>query len=171
MPGERYIKPDVWKRLYAHSGNQCAFPGCCAPIFEDDGLYTAECCHIKAANPGGPRYDASQTAEDRNGLDNLMFLCSRHHTIVDADVETYTTEKLQQIKQEHEKVEQKNNAERQRVINEYKGPKISMMLCGLLIGSIITFILVKIKWYALLYVIDIVFIFLLFNVTLSSLCR
>lgn len=102
MPGERYIKPDVWKRLYAHSGNQCAFPGCCTPIFEDDGLYTAECCHIKAANPGGPRYDASQTAEDRNGLDNLMFLCSRHHTIVDADVETYTTEKLQQIKQEHE---------------------------------------------------------------------
>lgn len=102
MAGERYIKPDVWKRLYAHSGNQCAFPGCCAPIFEDDGLYTAECCHIKSTNPGGPRYDASQTAEERNGVDNLMFLCSRHHTIVDADVETYTVEELQRIKREHE---------------------------------------------------------------------
>lgn len=102
MAGERHIKPDVWKRLYAHSGNQCAFPGCCAPIFEDDGLYTAECCHIKAVNPGGPRYDVSQTVEERNGVDNLMFLCSRHHTIVDAEAESYTVEKLQQIKQEHE---------------------------------------------------------------------
>lgn len=102
MAGERYIKPDVWKRLYAHSGNQCAFPNCSAPIFEEDGLYTAECCHIKAAKPGGPRYDASQTAEERNGVDNLMFMCSRHHTIVDADVETYTVEALQLIKREHE---------------------------------------------------------------------
>ena len=80
-------------------------------------------------------------------------------------------DQLEKIKQEHEKVEQKNNAERQRVINEYKGPKISMMLCGLLIGSIITFILVKIKWYAFLYVIDVVFIIWLYIATLSSLCR
>ena len=80
-------------------------------------------------------------------------------------------DQLEKIKQEHEKVEQKNNAERQRVINEYKGPKISMMLCGLLIGSIITLILVKIKWYAFLYVIDVVFIIWLYIATLSSLCR
>ena len=80
-------------------------------------------------------------------------------------------DQLEKIKQEHEEVEKKNNAERQRIINEYKGSGITKILCGLLIGSIITFILVKLKWYALLYVIDIVFIFLLFNVTISSMCR
>ena len=102
MAGERYIKPDVWKRLYAHSGNQCAFPGCCAPIFEDDGQLTGECCHIKAFSPGGPRYDASQTDEERNGVDNLMLMCCRHHAIVDKNVDRYTIEVLQEYKQTHE---------------------------------------------------------------------
>jgi acid phosphatase family membrane protein YuiD len=76
-------------------------------------------------------------------------------------------DQFEKIKQDHEEVKQKNNAERQRVINEYKGPKITMMLFGLLIGSLITFILVKIKWYALLYVFDVVFVFLLIIVSLS----
>ena len=80
-------------------------------------------------------------------------------------------DQLEKIKQEIEEVEQKNNAERQRIINENKGPGIAMILCGLLIGSLITFILVKVKWYALLYVIDVVFIILLNMVLLSSLCR
>ena len=80
-------------------------------------------------------------------------------------------DQLEKIKQEFEEVERKNNAERQRVIDENKGPGITTILCGLLIGSLITFFLVKIKWYAILYVIDIAFIFLLFNVTLSSLCH
>ena len=80
-------------------------------------------------------------------------------------------DQLQKIKQEIDEVEQKNEAERQSVINENKGPGITMILCGLLIGSLITFILVKIKWYALLYVIDVVFIILLFNVTFSLMCR
>ncbi|MCR5488504.1 MAG: hypothetical protein K6F03_00370 [Saccharofermentans sp.] len=80
-------------------------------------------------------------------------------------------DQLEKIKQEIEEVEQKNNAERQRIINENRGYGITKILCGLLIGSIITFILVKLKWCALLYVIDIVFIFLLFNVTISSMCR
>ena len=75
---------------------------------------------------------------------------------------------LEKIKREFEEVKQKNNAERQSVINKYKSTKITMMLCGLLIGSLITFILVKIKWYAFLYVIDVVFIVWLFNATLSS---
>ena len=80
-------------------------------------------------------------------------------------------DQLEKIKQEIEEVEQKNNAERQRIINENKGHGIAIILCGLLIGSLITFILVKVKWYALLYVIDVVFIILLNMVLLSSLCR
>lgn len=80
-------------------------------------------------------------------------------------------DQLEKIKQENEEVERNNNAERQRIINKNKGSGIALILCGLLIGSLITFILVKIKWYAFLYVIDIVFIILLNTVLLSSLCR
>ena len=28
--------------LYGKSGNKCAFPDCCEPIFEDDGTLTVE---------------------------------------------------------------------------------------------------------------------------------
>lgn len=102
MPSSRYISNSVLRSLYVHSGNQCAFPCCCAPIFEDSGLLTGECCHIKAYSANGPRYDASQTDEERNSADNLILLCSRHHTIIDSDDTIYTNDVLQQYKREHE---------------------------------------------------------------------
>ena len=96
------ILDSVLRRLYAHSGNQCAFPGCSSPIFEDSGVLTGQCCHIKAISPSGPRYDAYQTNEERNGVDNLILLCSRHHKIVDSDVDKYTVDTLLQYKRDHE---------------------------------------------------------------------
>ncbi len=102
MGASRHISSEVLRLLYAHSGNQCAYPGCCEPIFEDSGLLTGECCHIKAFSAGGPRYDATQTGEERNGAENLILLCSRHHKMVDADEETYTVAELRRYKQEHE---------------------------------------------------------------------
>lgn len=102
MPGSRRISNEVMRLLYAHSGNRCAYPDCTNPIFEDDGQLTGECCHIKAFRPGGPRYDASQTDEDRNGVNNLMLMCSRHHAIVDKNVETYSVEVLQEYKRAQE---------------------------------------------------------------------
>lgn len=88
--------------LYAKSGNNCAFPQCNAPIFEEDGLLTGECCHIEAISIGGARYNPKMTVEERNAEDNLVMMCSRHHTIIDADTQTYTVKRLQQIKREHE---------------------------------------------------------------------
>ena len=115
MPGSRRISNDVMRLLYAHSGNRCAYPDCTNPIFEDDGQLTGECCHIKAFSPGGPRYDASQTDEERNGVDNLMLMCSRHHAIVDKNVDRYTVEVLQEYKQMHE---EKYSAETLRLTEE-----------------------------------------------------
>ncbi len=102
MATNRRISNEVMRLLYAHSGNRCAYPNCHAPIFEEDGLLTAECCHIKAFSPGGPRYDAAQTDEERNSGDNLILLCTRHHRIVDADEQTYTVDLLREYKQKHE---------------------------------------------------------------------
>jgi hypothetical protein len=61
-----------------------------------------EICHIRAASPGGPRYDPQQTATERHGYDNLVLLCGKHHTVIDADEEAYTVERLRKMKVDHE---------------------------------------------------------------------
>jgi hypothetical protein len=102
MATKKYISEQVLRLLYAHSGNKCAFPECHLPIFEDNGVLTGECCHIKARSVCGPRYDPNQTDEERNGVENLILLCSRHHKIIDTKVSEYPVEALQRIKANHE---------------------------------------------------------------------
>jgi hypothetical protein len=48
--------------------------------------------HIKAASPGGPRYDESQTPEERSGIDNGIRLCADHAHIIDHDEKEFTVE-------------------------------------------------------------------------------
>lgn len=90
------------KRLFAMSGNSCAFSGCSLPIVESAGTITGEICHIKARSAGGPRFDKAQTEEDRHGFDNLVLLCRRHHKVVDSEPDVYSVEALQEIKAIHE---------------------------------------------------------------------
>jgi len=87
------------KKLFALSGNQCAYPSCTAPIVETSGLVSGEICHIKAQRKGGPRFDSKQTENERHDVDNLLLLCRRHHVIVDSDTGTWTVDALQQIRQ------------------------------------------------------------------------
>lgn len=93
----------TYRLLFAHCGNKCAFETCSNPIFEDDGTLTGECCHIHAYSKSGPRYDPMQTDEDRNGYDNLILLCSRHHKIIDSNSILYTADYLRSLKKKHEK--------------------------------------------------------------------
>lgn len=91
------------KRLFAVSGNQCAFTKCPIPIIEESSnKVIGKICHIKAQNKNGPRYDENQSDEERHSFDNLILLCSIHHDVIDSDVESYTVERLQEIKQNHE---------------------------------------------------------------------
>lgn len=89
------------KRLFARSGNRCAFPKCTAPMADGDTIF-GEVCHIKGKNPGSPRHDPTQTAEQRNDFDNLILLCPNHHAVIDADIEAYTVERLQKMKSARE---------------------------------------------------------------------
>lgn len=89
------------KRLFALSGNQCAFPKCTAPLI-DGSTVVGKVCHIKASSPGGPRYDPSQTAEERHGYANLVCMCGRHADVIDDDEDSYRVERLQRIKADHE---------------------------------------------------------------------
>jgi len=91
------------KRLFAVSGNRCAFPGCALPLVDEaSGKVTGRICHIKADSPGGPRYDPEQHNKERHGFANLVLMCPLHHDVIDSDVETYAVERLLEIKAQHE---------------------------------------------------------------------
>ena len=77
-------------------------------------------------------------------------------------------DQLEKLKQE---ALQKYNDDRERIINQNLGSGIAAILCGLLIGSLITFFLVKMEWYGLLYVLDILFIIVLYFVLSLVLCH
>ena len=95
-------KTSTIKRLFAVSGNQCSYPGCEVPLVEPSGTLTGEIAHIKAASENGPRYDDSQSEEERHGFSNLILLCGRHHKIIDTEVAEHPVEKLIKIKKRHE---------------------------------------------------------------------
>jgi hypothetical protein len=90
------------KRLFALSGNICAYPECSLAIVESVGTVTGEICHIHARREGGPRYEASQTEADRHGFDNLILLCRQHHKVIDSQPDLYTAEALRKMKAIHE---------------------------------------------------------------------
>jgi hypothetical protein len=91
------------KRLFAKSGNRCAFPRCIAPLTYNETL-VGEICHIKGDKPGSSRYDADQNDGERQSYDNLIILCPTHHAVIDDDEYAYTVSRLQRMKLDHEQV-------------------------------------------------------------------
>lgn len=95
-------RPTV-KRLYALTGNRCAFPGCSTRLVDKaTGSVVGEVCHIKGEKPTAPRYDAAQTDPERHGFDNLIVLCNVHHKVVDDNKQDYPVERLLKMKADHE---------------------------------------------------------------------
>jgi hypothetical protein len=60
--------------------------------------------HITAAAPGGPRYDARFTAEERASIDNGIWLCSTHAKMIDDDEKRFTVAMLNGWKKNAERV-------------------------------------------------------------------
>ena len=90
------------KRLFAMSGNRCAFPRCSTPLVEGD-IMIGEVCHIRAASTGGPRFDPLQSPDERHGSANLILLCANHHTVIDDDLIAYPVDRLLAMKADHER--------------------------------------------------------------------
>ena len=107
----------VIKQLYAKSGNQCAFPGCKEQLFNEKGDNISNICHIEAAEKGGQRFNENSTNKERASYENLILLCNKHHKITD-DVETYTVEKLKEMKRKDEIAIAKKISE-QNVLSKY----------------------------------------------------
>ena len=76
----RDITEKTIKRLYALSGNQCAFPDCNISLLSSGSeINFSNICHIEAAEPGGQRYNLTSNDNYRRSYENLMLLCANHH--------------------------------------------------------------------------------------------
>lgn len=93
---------ETLRRLFLHSGNLCAYPGCGKLMMNAEGVFIGQVCHIEAAEENGERFNADMTNEDRRQFDNLMLMCYEHHQVTNDTIQ-YTVSKLQQIKADHEK--------------------------------------------------------------------
>ena len=104
------------RTLAARAGHVCSFRDCprhtSGPSAEanDASVNLGEACHIRAAapGPGARRYDSSMTSAERRSIDNGIWMCRTHATLIDRDEATYTVEQLHQRKREAEA--RRNNA-------------------------------------------------------------
>lgn len=92
------------------AGYLCSFPGCrrltAGPSDESPSAVAAIgiAAHICAAapGPGARRHDPAMSAEERSSIENAIWLCSNHATLIDRDETTYTRKFLMDAKHEHE---------------------------------------------------------------------
>jgi len=94
------LSSTVVKRLFAYSGNECAYPNCILPMANDKTIL-GQICHIEAAEKGGERFNDKSNDKYRRSFDNLILMCAHHHNVTN-DVDNYTVEKLTEIKKAHE---------------------------------------------------------------------
>ncbi len=99
--GPRAYSDKTLKRLFALSGNECAFPGCTSRLVNDHNAKNSNICHIEAANVGGERFNPNMTDKQRADYENLILLCVQHHDETN-DVATFTVDKLKAMKKSHE---------------------------------------------------------------------
>jgi len=101
-----YLQADI-KLLWGWAAGRCSFPGCRYELpvektSKDPAAVISEIAHIVASSESGPRADASVAAKDRDRYENLILLCPTHHTQVDKQPNTYTSDDLRSWKRDHE---------------------------------------------------------------------
>ena len=98
------IKSTTRQRLYALSGNICAFTNCPEEFFPNDNeTNISNICHIEGKNPNSARYNSDSNDDERRHYNNLILLCTNHHKMVDDNEKVYTVSKLKEMKARHEK--------------------------------------------------------------------
>jgi hypothetical protein len=92
--------------LAFRSGGICPFPGCGRSLtYEAEqgaDVYTGEAAHVRGEKPGAARYDSNMTDEARDAVENLLYMCGDHHTVIDKAVADWTVDRLMKLKSDHE---------------------------------------------------------------------
>jgi endogenous inhibitor of DNA gyrase (YacG/DUF329 family) len=94
------------KKLCMKNGKYCAI--CHVNLIVENQAHSydtivAEVAHIKGKKLGSARYDPNMSKKERDSEDNLILVCPTCHKKIDDQPETYTANKLLQIKTEYEK--------------------------------------------------------------------
>lgn len=111
-------------KLCARAGGRCQFEGCNKKLFIDGitltELNNSNIAHIVASSPDGPRGN-EHSYELSDEIENLMLMCQEHHKLIDDNPEIYTTQLLQNMKNEQEiKIEE--------LLNEMNYPKSEIIM-------------------------------------------
>lgn len=91
--------------LAFRSGGVCAICGKHLTYEATAGsdTYVAEAAHIRGEKPTAPRYDSSMTDEERDAIENLLYLCTDDHTIIDKVAADWPVDRLDKLKADHER--------------------------------------------------------------------
>ncbi len=94
---------DVKRTVAERAGYRCSRPSCRAftsgpRIDSTKSLNVGVAAHITAASPGGPRYDAALSPEERRHVDNAIWLCQTCGKLIDNDEDRFTKNDLRQWK-------------------------------------------------------------------------
>src|SRR5262249_50207046 len=97
----------VVRNLGLRAGCMCSNPNCRRPTAGPHSdpakaTITGVGCRIRAAAPGGPRFDPSQSPEERKNITNGIWLCAVCSKKVDTDWQAVPAEELLRWKAEHE---------------------------------------------------------------------
>lgn len=92
--------------LAFRSGGICAFQPCGKHLTytatKGEDTYVAEAAHIRGEKPISARYDPSMTDAERDRIDNLIYMCTDHHTIIDKVEADWPADVLLKLKADHE---------------------------------------------------------------------
>ena len=86
---DKFLNP-VKSVLAKRAAYRCSFPNCgqltIGPQLDGDGIMnTGVAAHIRGASPGGARYDASLSRDERRSAENGIWMCSNHAKLIDSD--------------------------------------------------------------------------------------
>jgi hypothetical protein len=95
------------KMLWGRSASRCAFTECRRELVmdattADRAAIVGEVAHIVSESPDGPRGNSHLTADERSRYANLILLCNVHHQLIDDQPNTYSVDRLLQMKNDHE---------------------------------------------------------------------
>lgn len=96
------------RELRERVGGICSNPDCAkrtlGPKSSDKSksIRRGRAAHIAAAAPGGPRYNAAMSPEQRKSIDNAIWLCTDCADMIDSDPQKYPTSLLKAWKSQTE---------------------------------------------------------------------
>ncbi len=93
------FSPSTKRAIERQARGHCSNPACrrLTHAATSDGageISIGQASHICAAAPGGPRYDALMTSDERAAADNGIWLCDVHGRAVDAKDSKFTVDEL-----------------------------------------------------------------------------